>query len=249
MTVSYAMNQLFTFYSLFLSKQGDIATFELLSQAFHHGVITGMDVCIRKPLIATCGLDRSVRIWNYEAWWVYQEKKIGKKCNRTCIKAAPIITYHLSKIDAIKNILGDDPMGSHDAMIPSCLFVQLQSHHSRTGIKVKHNSTTPRAACNVEHNPEYMSVPAHDFFLEHNYFRFSCRYNLLFFIYYYFFNCCFRRAFSRLSVLAFLCLHFSRLCTKISSNTRLLAARDACIVVVWDWFDNGLIKPRLLITN
>ena len=32
-----------------------------------------------------------------------------------------------------------------------------------------------------------MSVPAHDFFLEHNYFRFSCRYNLLFFIYYYFF--------------------------------------------------------------
>lgn len=68
MTVSYAMNLLFTFYSLFLSKQGDIATFELLSQAFHHGVITGMDVCIRKPLIATCGLDRSVRIWNYEAW-------------------------------------------------------------------------------------------------------------------------------------------------------------------------------------
>lgn len=71
--------------SLFLSKQGDIATFELLSQAFHHGVITGMDVCIRKPLIATCGLDRSVRIWNYEAWWVYQEKQIGKKkCSRTC---------------------------------------------------------------------------------------------------------------------------------------------------------------------
>ena len=68
MTVSYAMNQLFTFYTLFISKQGDIATFELLSQAFHHGVITGMDVCIRKPLIATCGLDRSVRIWNYEAW-------------------------------------------------------------------------------------------------------------------------------------------------------------------------------------
>ena len=72
-------------------------------------------------------------------------------------------------------------------MIPSCLFVQLQSHHSRTGIKVKHNSTIPRAACNVEHNPEYTSVPAHDFFLEHNYFRFSCRYNLLFFIYYYYF--------------------------------------------------------------
>ena len=53
---------------IIFSFKGDIATFELLSQAFHRGVITGMDVCIRKPLIATCGLDRSVRIWNYEAW-------------------------------------------------------------------------------------------------------------------------------------------------------------------------------------
>ena len=24
-----------------------------------------MDTCIRKPLVATCGLDKSVRIWNY----------------------------------------------------------------------------------------------------------------------------------------------------------------------------------------
>jgi WD40 repeat protein len=27
--------------------------------------ITGMDVCIRKPLIVTCGADKSVRVWNY----------------------------------------------------------------------------------------------------------------------------------------------------------------------------------------
>lgn len=32
---------------------------------FHTEPITGMDVCIRKPLIATCSTDRSVRIWNY----------------------------------------------------------------------------------------------------------------------------------------------------------------------------------------
>ena len=122
MTVSYAMNQLFTFYSLFFSKQGDIATFELLSQAFHHGVITGMDVCIRKPLIATCGLDRSVRIWNYEAWWVYQEKQIGKKkCSRTCIKAAPIITYHLFKIDAIIRTTWVTIPWRHDSVMFVCL--------------------------------------------------------------------------------------------------------------------------------
>jgi hypothetical protein len=27
--------------------------------------ITGMDVCIRKPLIITCGVDKSLRVWNY----------------------------------------------------------------------------------------------------------------------------------------------------------------------------------------
>lgn len=38
---------------------------EHLVCSFHHGGITGLDVCVRKPLIATCGLDKSVRIWNY----------------------------------------------------------------------------------------------------------------------------------------------------------------------------------------
>jgi hypothetical protein len=34
--------------------------------AFHgKSVITGLDVCVRKPLIVTCGLDKSVRAWNY----------------------------------------------------------------------------------------------------------------------------------------------------------------------------------------
>ncbi|XP_019645355.1 PREDICTED: cilia- and flagella-associated protein 57-like [Branchiostoma belcheri] len=46
--------------------KGDFAKFEVLSQSFHHGSVTGTDVCIRKPLIATASLDRSIRIWNYE---------------------------------------------------------------------------------------------------------------------------------------------------------------------------------------
>lgn len=37
-----------------------------LSQLFHTGAITGLDICTRKPLIVTCGSDNSVRIWNYE---------------------------------------------------------------------------------------------------------------------------------------------------------------------------------------
>lgn len=27
--------------------------------------VTGLDVCVRKPLLVTCGLDRTVRVWNY----------------------------------------------------------------------------------------------------------------------------------------------------------------------------------------
>ncbi|XP_041837670.1 cilia- and flagella-associated protein 57 isoform X2 [Melanotaenia boesemani] len=40
--------------------------FDFLSQPFHSNSITGLSVCVHKPLAATSSLDRSVRIWNYE---------------------------------------------------------------------------------------------------------------------------------------------------------------------------------------
>jgi len=33
--------------------------------SFHTDTITGLDICVRKPFIATCSKDRSIRIWNY----------------------------------------------------------------------------------------------------------------------------------------------------------------------------------------
>ncbi|CAF0728049.1 unnamed protein product [Brachionus calyciflorus] len=42
------------------------AEFEYMNYSYHHGAVTGVDVCIRKPIIATCSTDRSVRIWNFE---------------------------------------------------------------------------------------------------------------------------------------------------------------------------------------
>lgn len=57
-------------YTLLLSNQeimkADEMNFDVLSTPNHVGAITGLDVCIRKPLIATCGLDKSVRLWNYQ---------------------------------------------------------------------------------------------------------------------------------------------------------------------------------------
>ena len=55
-------------YSVQLSSteiKGDEAKLDLFSQSFHHGIITGMDTCIRKPLIVTSSSDHSIRVWNY----------------------------------------------------------------------------------------------------------------------------------------------------------------------------------------
>lgn len=27
--------------------------------------VTGLDMCVRRPLVATCSTDRTVRLWNY----------------------------------------------------------------------------------------------------------------------------------------------------------------------------------------
>jgi WD40 repeat protein/phage terminase small subunit len=35
------------------------------AQPFHSSPIVGLDTCLRKPLVATCSADRSVRVWNY----------------------------------------------------------------------------------------------------------------------------------------------------------------------------------------
>ncbi|KAF4046602.1 WD domain G-beta repeat [Phytophthora infestans] len=62
-------------YALTLSStdilKEDAMNFEVVSTAFHAPSssgschITGLDTCIRKPLVVTCALDRSVRVWNY----------------------------------------------------------------------------------------------------------------------------------------------------------------------------------------
>jgi WD40 repeat protein len=36
-----------------------------LLMPFHEGAILSCSLCIRKPLIATCGVDKTVRVWNY----------------------------------------------------------------------------------------------------------------------------------------------------------------------------------------
>jgi len=64
--IATSTNQLLTF-SLsptdFLKAEDSAVEHALTS--FHSGPIFGLDVCVRKPLVVTCGTDKSVRIWNY----------------------------------------------------------------------------------------------------------------------------------------------------------------------------------------
>ncbi|PKU28390.1 cilia- and flagella-associated protein 57 [Limosa lapponica baueri] len=46
--------------------QEKTAYFTYLNFPLHSASITGLDICFWKPILATCSLDRSVRIWNYK---------------------------------------------------------------------------------------------------------------------------------------------------------------------------------------
>ncbi|NXK54674.1 CFA57 protein, partial [Chauna torquata] len=67
MVVNTNKNQLymFTMPSTDLLKEKS-SHFAYLHFPLHSASITGLDICIRRPIVATCSLDRSVRIWNYK---------------------------------------------------------------------------------------------------------------------------------------------------------------------------------------
>ncbi|KAM6927807.1 LOW QUALITY PROTEIN: cilia- and flagella-associated protein 57-like [Xenentodon cancila] len=67
LAISTTQGQLYSINISSLDKsRGEHLHFGFLSQPFHFRAITGLSICIRKPLVATSSLDCSVRIWNYE---------------------------------------------------------------------------------------------------------------------------------------------------------------------------------------
>ncbi|XP_074762504.1 cilia- and flagella-associated protein 57 isoform X2 [Athene noctua] len=80
MVVNTNKNQLYMFTMLSTDRMKEKAAyFAYLNFPLHSAPITGMDICVWKPILATCSLDRSVRIWNYktntlELYKEYQEE-------------------------------------------------------------------------------------------------------------------------------------------------------------------------------
>jgi WD40 repeat protein len=50
-----------------MERPGDEVDYSYLVLPFHARAINGMDVCIKKPYIATSSGDRTVKIWSYTA--------------------------------------------------------------------------------------------------------------------------------------------------------------------------------------
>ena len=48
-----------------INLKGENVKHERVAYSFHTGKVTSMDCCISKPLLATCGEDKSIRVWNY----------------------------------------------------------------------------------------------------------------------------------------------------------------------------------------
>ena len=58
-------NQIYKMTVSLMDKTKVEAFYFYLVQAFHSRPISGMDVCIKKNLIATCSSDKTVKIWSY----------------------------------------------------------------------------------------------------------------------------------------------------------------------------------------
>ena len=63
-----------------IQRTGEQVTqLDFLTGGFHSGAITGLSCAVRKPLVATSSVDRTVRVWNYmtngiEFWKDFSEE-------------------------------------------------------------------------------------------------------------------------------------------------------------------------------
>lgn len=94
----------------------------------HSGGITGMDTCIRKTLVATCGMDRTIRLWNIVEqrmylWKSFEEEPLSLAMHPTGLH---LIVGFADKLRLI-NILLDDMRICHEVPIKQCKEVKFSN--------------------------------------------------------------------------------------------------------------------------
>ena len=102
------------------SKADDRVT-EVVAQPFHAGPITGLDICVRKPLIVTCGKDRRVILWNYLTHTAEIVKTFATEVLSVAIHPSGLhlLVGFPDKL-RFMNIYGDDIRESRSFSIRSC---------------------------------------------------------------------------------------------------------------------------------
>lgn len=113
------------------AETAKITSVEHLLTPFHRpgdsgrSSISGLDVCLQKPLVVTCGEDKTIRVWNYG------DANSGRKCEvvKQFIEEAYSVSFHPSGfhllvgfVDKLRlmNILMDDVRSYKEFPIKSC---------------------------------------------------------------------------------------------------------------------------------
>jgi len=88
---------------------------------FHQKAITGLDCCVRKPLVVTCSIDRSMRIWNYSTKICEQVKHFAEEPISASLHPSGLhVLLGFSDKLRLFNILMDDVRQLADFAVKSC---------------------------------------------------------------------------------------------------------------------------------
>eukprot|EP00485_Elphidium_margaritaceum_P004858 CAMPEP_0202687750 /NCGR_PEP_ID=MMETSP1385-20130828/3381_1 /ASSEMBLY_ACC=CAM_ASM_000861 /TAXON_ID=933848 /ORGANISM="Elphidium margaritaceum" /LENGTH=1277 /DNA_ID=CAMNT_0049342593 /DNA_START=35 /DNA_END=3868 /DNA_ORIENTATION=+ len=107
----------------------DAEEFEYLLTPFHDKAVTGLDLCVRKPYLATCGGDdHSVKIWNWHEKRVVLAKTFAEQ--PLCVALHPsglhLVVGFADKL-RLMNVLMDDIGGGKDFSIKGCTEVRFSN--------------------------------------------------------------------------------------------------------------------------
>lgn len=95
---------------------------------FHSDKITGLDVCIRKSLVATCSMDKTVRIWNYVDNTLENSKEFEEEAFAVAFHPSGfhIIVAFAEKI-RLMNIFENDLVSFKELSVKNCREIKFSN--------------------------------------------------------------------------------------------------------------------------